>query len=173
MRLGSFGHNCFVVIRERMREGKDSVGRKLINIPGYTYRIFVTAQKVEPEEIWRDYNRRSDVEKRIAELKYDLAADDFCLKQFYATETAFRLILMLFNLLAEFQRALGFIKYRQPATLRTQIFLCGAILGRAGHKIVLHLSSCWGGLQTRKPLLDRLLLYLAPTSAKLAEGCVS
>lgn len=171
--LGWRRERRFVVIRERIREGKHSVGRKLIDIPGYSYRIFVTAQKSEPEEVWRDYNQRADMEKRIAELKYDLAADDFCLKQFYATETAFRLILMLFNLLAEFQRALGFTKYRQPATLRTQIFLCGAILGRAGHRIVLHLSSCWGGLQTRKPLLDRLLLYLTPTSAKLAEGCVS
>jgi hypothetical protein len=32
------------------------------------------------KEIWRDYNRRADVENRIAELKHDLAADDFCLR---------------------------------------------------------------------------------------------
>ena len=58
-----------------------------------------------PEEIWRDYNRRADMENRIAELKHDLAADDFCLQEFFATEAAFRSILLLFNLLGEFQRA--------------------------------------------------------------------
>ena len=33
----------FVVIREQVREGRDSVGRKLIDVPGYTFRIFVTS----------------------------------------------------------------------------------------------------------------------------------
>jgi hypothetical protein len=45
------------------------------------------------------------MEDRIAELKHDLAADDFCLREFFATEAAFRSILLLFNLLGEFQRA--------------------------------------------------------------------
>jgi hypothetical protein len=66
---------------------------------------------------WRDYNRRADMENRIAELKHDLGADDFCLREFFATEAAFRSILLLFNLLAEFQRASGLRTYRQPATL--------------------------------------------------------
>ena len=35
----------------------------------------------------RDYNRRADMENRIAELKHDLAADDFCLQEFFATAT--------------------------------------------------------------------------------------
>ena len=80
----------FVVIREQMREGRDSVGRKLIDVPGYTFRVFVTSCTDSPEEIWRGYNRRADMENRIAELKHDLGADGFCLKQFFATEAAFR-----------------------------------------------------------------------------------
>jgi len=107
------------------------------------------------------------VEKRIAELKYDLAADDFCLHEFFATEAAFLAILMLFNLLAEFQRAAGMPRYRQPASLRVEVFLCGAILGRAGHRTVLHLSSAWGGLEHRNALFDRLLAYFVPTLPKL------
>ncbi|HZT68890.1 MAG TPA: hypothetical protein VFC10_03955, partial [Terriglobia bacterium] len=94
------------------------------------------------------------------------AADDFCLKQFYATEAAFLAILMLFNLLGEFQRATGMTSYRRPASLRAQVFLCGAILGRAGHRTVLHLSSAWGGLEHRNALFDRLLAYFGPTSPK-------
>ena len=157
----------FVVVREEMQEGKRSLGRRLFEVPGYTFRLFVTDLADPPEEIWRDYNQRACVEQRIEELKSDLAADDFCLKEFFATEAAFLSILMLFNLLGEFQRASGMSGYRQPATLRVQVFLCGAILGRAGHRTVLHLSAAWGGLEKRNSLLDNLLQYEIPTSPKL------
>jgi len=157
----------FVVIREELRAERPSLGRKLLEVPGYTFRIFVTNLALPPEEIWRDYNRRSDMENRIAELKHDLAADAFCLQEFFATEAAFRSILLLFNLLGEFQRAAGLATYRQPATLRTQVFLCGALLGRAGHRLVLYLSSSGGGLQRRIPLLEKVLAYGTSTSPKL------
>jgi len=156
----------FVVIREQLRAERASLGRKLLEVPGYTFRVFVTNIALPPEEIWRDYNRRADMENRIAELKHDLGADDFCLHQFFATEAAFRSILLLFNLLGEFQRACRFTRYRQPATLRAQVFLCGALLGRAGRRLVLHLSTSWGGLQQRIPLLENVLTYGVPTSPK-------
>ena len=44
------------------------------------------------------------MEQRIEELKSDLAADDFCLTEFFATEAAFPSILMLFNLLGPAKR---------------------------------------------------------------------
>ncbi len=163
-----------VVVRELVKD-KPSMGRRLFNIPEYTFRLFVTSLSFAPEEIWRDYNQRSDMENRIAELKYDLAADDFCLKEFFATEAAFCTILLLFNLLGEFQRASGMQGYKQPATLRAQVFLCGAILGKAGRKPVLHLSSAWGGLENRNPLFEKILSYVFPTSPKLdlalQNGC--
>jgi hypothetical protein len=156
----------FVVIREQLRAERSSLGRTLLDVPGYTFRVFVTNLALPPEEIWRDYNRRADMENRIAELKHDLAADDFCLRELFATEAAFRSILLLFNLLGEFQRACRFTSYRQPATLRAQIFLCGALLGRACHRLVLYLSTSWGGLQQRIPLLENVLTYRARTSPK-------
>ena len=172
-RLRLFGWSVerrFVVIRERVREGRDSVGRKLLDVPGYTFRVFVTSCADPAEEIWRDYNRRAEVENRIAELKHDLGADGFCLKQFFATEAAFRAVLLLFNLLSEFQRAAGLPGYRTPATLRTQVLTCGAILGRAGRRLVVHLSQSWGGLKSRIPLLDSILAYEFPTSPKLLSA---
>ena len=110
---------------------------------------------------------RASIEQRIEELKSDLAADDFCLNEFFATEAAFLGILMLFNLLGEFQRATGMSGYRQPSTLRAQVFLCGAILGGAARRTVLHLSAAWGGLDQRNSLFDKLLQYEIPTSPKL------
>jgi hypothetical protein len=32
-----------VVISEQVREGRDSVGRRLIAVPGYTFRVFITS----------------------------------------------------------------------------------------------------------------------------------
>lgn len=160
----------FVAIRERVREGRDSVGRKLIDVPGYTFRVFVTSCSDAPEEIWRDYNRRADMENRIAELKHDLGADGFCLKKFFATEAAFRAVLLLFNLLAEFQRTAALPSYRAPATIRMQVLTCGAILGRAGRRLVVHLFQSWGGLKSRIPLLDSILTCEFPTSPKLTSA---
>jgi len=165
--LGWDRERRLVVVREQIQERQPSLGRKLLEVPGYTFRIFVTNLADPPEEIWRDDNQRACREQRIEELKSDLAADDFGLKEFFATEAAFLSILMLFNLLVEFQRASGMTGYRQPASLRVQVFLCGAILGRAGHRTVRHLSAAWGGLERRNSLFDKLLLYEVPTSRKL------
>src|SRR6266699_419796 len=165
--LGWERERRFVALRELVREGRNRVGRRLLEVPGYTFRVFVTSRGDAPEEIWRDYNRRADMENRIAELKHDLGADGFCLKEFFATEAAFQAVLLLFNLLSEFQRAAGLPAYREPATLRTQVFTCGAILSRAGRRLVLHLSQSWGGLKTRNPLIDKILSWEIPTSPKL------
>jgi hypothetical protein len=41
-------------LRERIREGKEAVGRKLLDVPGYTYRVWVTSRTESAVEIWRD-----------------------------------------------------------------------------------------------------------------------
>ncbi len=165
--LGWTKERRFVVVRQRLTD-KPSPGRKLFDIPDYSYRVFVTCCSDPPEEIWRQYNQRSDVENRIAKLKYDLAADDFCVHEFFATEAAFRAILLLFNLLSDFQRVIGTTKHRRPATLRVMVFLCGAILGRAGRRQVVHMSAHGGGLKKRILLFEKILSAIFPTSPKLA-----
>jgi hypothetical protein len=107
------------------------------------------------------------MDNRIAELKHDLGADGFCLKESFATEAAFRAVLLLFNLLAEFQRVAGLPGCRAPASIRMQVLTCGAILGRAGRRLVVHLSQTWGGLKSRIPLPDSILACEIPTSPKL------
>jgi len=133
-------------VREQLQSNKPAVGRKLIDLPGYVFRVFVTNRNDSVLEIWRDYNGRAAVECRIDELKNELAADHFCLRSFFATESAFLAVLFSFNLLSEFQRAIdpALKSYKQPATLRFEVFTCGAILGRSGHHLVLHIwcSTC-------------------------------
>jgi len=151
----------FVVVREQVQSSKAAVGRKLIELPGYVFRVFVTNRSDSALEIWRDYNGRATVECRIDELKNELAADHFCLRSFFATESAFLAVLFAFNLLSEFQRAIdpALKSYKQPATLRFELFTCGAILGRSGHHLVLHMSKNWGGYSERKPLFNNLLYW--------------
>ena len=158
----------FVVLREVVQTKKSAVGRKLIDLPGYVFRVFVTNRNDAALDIWRDYNGRAAVECRIDELKNELAADHFCLRSFFATESAFLAVLFSFNLLSEFQRAIdpALKTYKQPATLRFEVFTCGAILGRSGHHLVLHMSKNWGGYSQRKSLFNNLLHWPPPTSPK-------
>lgn len=44
----------FVVLRERIRESKAAAGRKLLDVPGYTFRIFVTDRSEDALVLWRD-----------------------------------------------------------------------------------------------------------------------
>jgi hypothetical protein len=64
----------FVVVREEVQSNKAAVGRKLIDLPGYVFRVFVTSRSDSALEIWRDYKGRAVVECRIDELKNELAA---------------------------------------------------------------------------------------------------
>ena len=104
----------------------------------------------------------------LTNSKNELAADHFCLRSFFATESAFLAVVFGFNLLGEFQRAVDptLKTYKQPATLRFEVFTCGAILGRSGHHLILHMSNNWGGYSSRKPLFNSLLRRPPPTSPK-------
>jgi hypothetical protein len=158
----------FVVVRERVRESKAAVGRKLIDVPGYTFRVWVTNRQESAVALWRDYNGRACVEQRIEELKHDLAADGFCLRPFYATESAFLAVLFTFNLLSLYQhQTTPEAAYRQPGTLRVAVFLCGAVLGVMGRELVVKLSAAWGGLGKHKPLVQATLNWLNVASPKL------
>jgi hypothetical protein len=160
----------FVFIRELERADKSAVGRRLIEVPGYTYRIFVTNRDEEPVTLWRDYNQRACVEQRIEELKNDLAADGFCMKQFFATEAAFLSVLFAFNLLSLYQQAVGTRSerhYQRPATLRSSMFLGGAILSNRARQPVLYIAQSWGGAEKHKPLIDKVLEWRKRTSPKL------
>jgi hypothetical protein len=158
----------FVVVRERLRETRAAVGRQLLDVPGYTFRVWVTNRSEGVLELWRDYNGRACVEQRIEELKHDLAANGFCLQPFFPTEAAFLAVLFTFNLLSLYQhQTTPNAPYRQPGTLRVAVFLCGAVLGVMGHDVVVKLSAAWGGLRKHKPLVETTLDWLKCASPKL------
>ena len=80
------------------------------------------------------------------------------MRQFFATEAAFLSVLLAFNPLSHYQR---------PATLRSAVFLGGAILGNRARQRVLHIAQSWGGSEKQQPLIDQVLPWRKRTSPKL------
>ena len=166
--FGGTRERRFVVVRARIREPQAAVGRRWLDGPGYTFRVWVTNRSQDAVTLWRDYNGRAGVEQRSKELKHDLAADGFCRQPFYATESAFLAVRFTFNRLSRYQhQTTPAAPYRQPGTLRGAVFLCGAVLGVMGREGVLKLSAAWGGLDQHKPLVDATLNWLNGASPKL------
>lgn len=161
----------FFAIRERIRENKSAVGRRLIEVDGYTYRVFVTNRQGDGAELWRDYNQRACCEQHIEELKNDLQAEGFCMQSFHATESAFLGVCFTYNLLSLYQHAAAPEQrkagFKRPATLRAAVFIGGALLGNRSRTHVLYIAESWGGLSKHKPLIDNILQWPGATSPKL------
>lgn len=130
-----------VVVRHELRLRPQALGKNLIEVPGYKFSAFVTTLDLPPAEICRLYNGRSDSENRIAELKGDFGLNGFCLDPFYATEAAFRCVMLAYNLMSLFRQAL----LQAPtavrlSTMRFQCFALGAWIGRQGRNKVIRIS---------------------------------
>lgn len=147
-----------VVVRQRIARKPEAQGRELIEVPGYKFSCFVTTLRLAPVEVWRLYNGRGDSENRIAELKADFGLNGFCLDPFYATEAAFRSVMLAYNLMSLFRQAL----LQAPtavklSTMRFQCFALGAWIGRSGRKKVLRISLD----QRRRPWFEGLFGKIA------------
>lgn len=129
-----------VVVRHRLRES-DRAGRLLLEIPGYAYSAYTTNLTLPPLQVRSLYLGRADSENRIRELLQDFAISGFVSQKFWATEAAFRLACLAYNLMSLFRQALlGEASKHTLSTLRVQCFAIGASLGKAGHKNILRVG---------------------------------
>jgi hypothetical protein len=129
-----------VLVRQRTKERDFVRGRELFDDPAYAYQGILTDRTDLPEEVWRFYRGHAEIENQIRELKWDYGIDGFCQKKFFATEAAFRLVCVTYNLMSLLQEKMGKTTYQTLGTLRSQLLACGAVVGRAGRKTVLRLS---------------------------------
>lgn len=107
----------------------------------YRYSALVTDMKLPAQIIWRTYRGRADCENRIKELKYDFAADSFCLDNFFATEACLNVVMMAFNLMSLFRQTI--LKSRPRHTLKTlryKLFGVAAYTTYEGRKNILKLA---------------------------------
>ena len=152
-----------MVVRETIRERPAARGRKLLEVPGYTFHVLVTTLRHDPVQTWQFYNSRAESENRIKELKEDFGADGFCLHSFDGTEAAFRLICFLFNLIADFKREVTQNEAPRLITLRTRLLVIGAIRGADARQQILRL-----GLRGRwRQRFAALLARIAPSQFQL------
>lgn len=127
----------FVCLRQEISERPEAGGRRLIDCPGYSYRVMVTSVPYAADIVTRMYAGRADSENRIKELKEDLSLDTFCLKSFDATDAAFRMGGVLYNLLADFRETVLPRSWfeRRLRAVRDFVFLVGADLIHQGRRV--------------------------------------
>lgn len=129
-----------VLIRQRAKDRDFVRGRELFDDPAYLYQAILTNRTDAPEDVWRFYRNHAEIETKIRELKWDYGIDGFNQKKFFATEAAFRLVCVTYNLMSMLQEKIGQTRYQTLGTLRAQLFACGAVVGRDGRKTILRLS---------------------------------
>ena len=130
-----------VVVRQLVKERPQAGGKYLFDMHDYRYQAWITNLTLPAPEVWRLYRGRADAENRIEELKYDFGLDSFCLDSFYATEAAFRSVMVAYNMISLFRQAVLGVKI-QPrlATIRFQCFAIGSWIGKKYRKNVLKVS---------------------------------
>jgi hypothetical protein len=133
-----------VVIREEIRGDKKAKKElKLFELKGYSYQVIVTNLRREsPENIWRFYNGRANIENMIKE-----AAMGFGLEvspsHWYAGNMAyFEMGMLAYNLMNWFKEsALEQKKNKMMIKwIRNHFFFIAGKLVRTGHRLVLKLS---------------------------------
>lgn len=130
-------HRRFVGLRQTLTERPDASGRRLIECPGYTDRVFVTSVPFAAERVTRMYAGRADSENRMKELKEDLSLETFCLQSCDATDAAFRTGGVLDHLLMGVRETVlpSWWVERRRRAVRDRVFLVGADLIPAARRL--------------------------------------
>lgn len=153
------------VIRQMVEERPQACGKYLFDMHDYRYQAYVTNLRLPAPEIWRLYRYRADSENRIEELKHDFGLNGFCMNDFYATEAAFRCIMVAYNLISIFRQGILGLKI-QPRlqTIRFQCFAIGSWIGKKYRKKVLKVSLA----QKRRPWFEGLFAKIDDFSWSVA-----
>jgi hypothetical protein len=132
----------YIVVRKQVDIRPKSSGKLLFEeMPMYRYSCYVTNMDLPLDVIWNIYNSRADCENRIKELKEDFGLENFCLKDFWATEASFRFIMVAYNIMSLFRFfALQSHKKSTLKTLKVYCFALGAWTVNHSNKKVLKIA---------------------------------
>jgi len=132
----------YILVKKKVNIRPKAGGKMLFeDEPGYRYSCYVTNLDLPLDQVWNIYNTRADCENRIKELKNDFGLENFCLKDFWATEASFRFIMVAYNLMSLFRHfALNDHKKATLNTLKSYCFALGAWKVNHANKRVLKIS---------------------------------
>ncbi len=170
-----------VAIRQDIEKRPKASGKTLfpglLLGPEYRYGAFVTNLDLPASSVSELYRGRADAENRIKELKYDFGMDSFNLNDFWATEAAFRFILMAYNIMSLFRQVVLSSKNQNTlATLKLKCFSIGSWIVKDGSRKVLKLSvthskRAWlDGLFSRARSLSPPFDIISPGKVVFGEG---
>jgi hypothetical protein len=117
--------------------------------------------------------RSSSPEYAIKELKYDFAADSFCLHDFWATEAALSMVMVAYNLMSLFRQATLRASMIQSGgrnvqhtlkTLRYKLFAKAGFITTQGRTRILKLAVAMHQRQWMEGLWDRSKTFNLPVA---------
>jgi hypothetical protein len=159
----------YVIVRQSIKKRKKALGKQLHlfewETEYYRYRIWITNLTASPLDVWRSIRLRSNDENIIKEFKDDLALSGFSITGFYATEAAFVIRMLLYNLLLIFKTTFLPESERNQciATLRFKYFIIPAHLGRDASGKCLRLSVFPAKLRFKiQTVFDAISAYSVP-----------
>ena len=151
-----------IVVRQHIEQRPRATGKLLFKeedvYRNYRYHAFVTNLDLSAELVWELYRKRADAENRIKELEYDFGADNFCMKDFYATEAALRMVMTAYNLMSLFRLAVMQTKvFQRITTIRFNCFSIGSWVVKSGNKKILKMSVA----MSKRSWMDGLFLNVS------------
>jgi hypothetical protein len=128
----------FAVVRQ-LKPEEDRKQVSLIESTNYEHAMYVNNVNMELEELVKFYERRGNCENYIKESKYDMNIGSLKLKDFWANEAFFQLMMLVYNIFLLFKiDRLSTGEYRQwIKTFRLKyIFVAGKIIKTARQTIL-------------------------------------
>jgi len=133
-----------IAIRRRLdpKEPKRGKQLRLFEAQGYSWQVIVTNSDLPPEEVWRFYNGRCNVENLIKEGRLGLSMDEVCSHSWAANALHNWLALLAGNIAGWFgEYVLGLERRHSIALVREWLLRIPARLIRSGRQWVLRLSA--------------------------------
>ena len=161
----------YVIVRQSIKKRKRALGKQLrlfeLETESFRYGVWITNLTDHPLDVWRTIRQRSNDENTIKEFKEDLALSGFSMSKFYATEAAFLIRMLLYNLLLIFRTT--FLpeseKNQRISTLRFKYFIIPAHLGRDASGKWIRLSVFSTKLRYKiQTILNAISAYSMPRS---------
>ena len=133
-----------IAIREEIKEGKEAKKEpKLFELKGYSYQVIVTNIRGEaPENIWRFYNGRANIENMIKEAALGFGLEVSPSHCYAGNMAYFQIGMLAYNLMNWFKE-LALDQKKNKAMIkwiRNRFFLIAGKLVRTGRRLILKLS---------------------------------
>jgi hypothetical protein len=133
-----------VVIREETKEGRPKKKQpKLFELQGYSWQVIATnIWQGAPENLWRFYNERANIENMIKEGAQSFGLEVSPSHQYAGNMAYFQMGMLAYNLLNWFkEKALNQTEHKKMLKwIRRHYFLIAGRLVRSGRSLVLKLS---------------------------------